>query len=180
MTQAKDTCNRVGIHKDKRVQQVVAAVLQQSLGQECPAKLKVREPLVQSESTSKSICQQGTLIEACCFMQPANHQRRRYHKNQAPAQKSFTLENCINNCTIPEVLLLSYIRTSMKKKSKIGNTDLLTMLKRLNISFCNYATTTQPILYNYSTHFLNTSTSILSQPLTKAVLTNQPSILTIN
>lgn len=46
MTQAKDTCNRVGIHKDKRVQQVVAAVLQQSLGQECPAKLKVREPLV--------------------------------------------------------------------------------------------------------------------------------------
>lgn len=42
MTQVKDTCNRVGIHKDKRVQQVVAAVLQQSLGQKGPAKLKVR------------------------------------------------------------------------------------------------------------------------------------------
>lgn len=42
MTQVKDTCNWVGIHKDKRVQQVVAAVLQQSLGQERPAKLKVR------------------------------------------------------------------------------------------------------------------------------------------
>lgn len=42
MTQVKDTRNRVGIHKDKRVQQVVAAVLQQSLGQKGPAKLKVR------------------------------------------------------------------------------------------------------------------------------------------
>lgn len=41
MTQVKDTCNRVGIHEDKRVQQVVAAVLQQSLGQKRPAKLKV-------------------------------------------------------------------------------------------------------------------------------------------
>lgn len=40
-TQAKDTCDRVGIHKDKRVQQVVAAVLQQSLGQKGPAKLEV-------------------------------------------------------------------------------------------------------------------------------------------
>lgn len=40
-TQAKDTCDRVGIHKDKRVQQVVAAVLQQSLGQKSPAKLEV-------------------------------------------------------------------------------------------------------------------------------------------
>lgn len=42
MTQVKDTCNRVGIHKDKKVQQVMAAVLQQSLGQKCPAELEVR------------------------------------------------------------------------------------------------------------------------------------------
>lgn len=42
MTQEKDTCNRVGVHKDKGVEQVMAAVLQQSLGQKCPAKLEVR------------------------------------------------------------------------------------------------------------------------------------------
>lgn len=42
MIQGKDTCNRVGIHKDKGVQQVMAAVLQQSLGQKGPAQLEVR------------------------------------------------------------------------------------------------------------------------------------------
>lgn len=66
----KDTCDRVGVDKDERVKEIVAAVLLQGLGQEGSAQLKVRESLVQTKSAGQGVCQQCPLIEISCCLRP--------------------------------------------------------------------------------------------------------------
>lgn len=45
----------VGVDKDERVEQVMAAVLLKSLGQERSAQLEAWKPLVQAESTGEGV-----------------------------------------------------------------------------------------------------------------------------
>lgn len=51
----KDTCDGVGVDQDEWVQQVMAAVFLESLGQESSAQLKTRKPLMQPKGTGEGV-----------------------------------------------------------------------------------------------------------------------------